>query len=125
MGSERNFAVHDSDPADIDVLVKLFDADFTRKDPVLACTRLLVSPVNAKQRLLDFIASAKSEVVVESMQLADDDVRDALAACKAGVDVRVLLADPGWIDAIAKAATFLAAHRSLPATCRSRGCTRT
>ena len=26
------------------------------------------------------------------------------------MNVRVLLADPGWIDANAKAATFLAAH---------------
>jgi phosphatidylserine/phosphatidylglycerophosphate/cardiolipin synthase-like enzyme len=111
MTLERNFVVRDADPADVDVLVKLFDADFARKDPDLTCTRLLVSPVNAKQRLLDFIATAKTEVVVESMQLADDDMRDALAARKAaGVDVRVLLADPGWITANTGAATFLAAH---------------
>jgi phosphatidylserine/phosphatidylglycerophosphate/cardiolipin synthase-like enzyme len=43
------------------------------------------------------------------MQLADSDVREALAARKAaGVDVRVLLADPYWIDANFTAATFLA-----------------
>jgi cardiolipin synthase A/B len=108
---ERNFVVRDADAADVDVLVRLFDADFARKDPDLTCTRLLVSPVNAKQRLLDFIASAKSDVLVESMQLADNDVRDALAARKAaGVMVRVLLADPRWITANADAATFLAAH---------------
>jgi phosphatidylserine/phosphatidylglycerophosphate/cardiolipin synthase-like enzyme len=111
MNKERNFVVRDADPADVDVLVKLFDADFARKDPDLTCTRLLVSPVNARQRLLDFIASAKTEVVVESMQLADDDIRDALAARKAaGAEVRVLLADPTWIDANAGAATFLASH---------------
>jgi phosphatidylserine/phosphatidylglycerophosphate/cardiolipin synthase-like enzyme len=111
MTMERNFVVRDADAADVDVLVKLFDADFARKDPDLTCTRLLVSPVNAKQRLLDFIASAKTDVLVESMQLADNDVRDALAARKAaGVVVRVLLADPGWITANADAATFLAAH---------------
>ena len=111
MNMERNYAVHDSDPADVDVLVKLFDADFARKAPELSCTRLLVSPVNAKQRLLDFVASAKTEIVVESMQLADDDMRNALAARRAaGVSVRVLLADTGWISANADAATFLAAH---------------
>lgn len=111
MNIERNFVVRDADPADVDVLVKLFDADFARKDPSLTCTRLLVAPVNAKQRLLDFIASAKTEVAVESMQLADSDVRDALAARKsAGVDVRVLLADPSWITANADAAAFLSAH---------------
>jgi phosphatidylserine/phosphatidylglycerophosphate/cardiolipin synthase-like enzyme len=111
MALERNFVVRDADPADVGVLVTLFDADFARKDPDLTCTRLLVSPVNAKQRLLDFIASAKTDVLVESMQLADNDVRDALAARKAaGVTVRVLLADPAWITANADAATFLAAH---------------
>ena len=94
MNMERNYAVHDTDPADVDVLVKLFDADFARKTPELTCTRLLVSPVNAKQRLLDFVASAKTEIVVESMQLADDEMRNALAARRAaGVSVRVLLAD--------------------------------
>lgn len=115
MNMERNYAVRDADPADLDVLVKLFDADFARKEPDLGCTRLLVSPVNAKQRLLDFIATAKKEVLVESMQLADQDVRSALAARKsAGADVRVLLADPSWIDANADAAAFLAT-KGIPA----------
>lgn len=108
MKMERNYAVHDSDAADVDALVKLFDADFGRKAPDLTCTRLLVSPVNAKQRMLDFIASAKTEILVESMQLADTDVRDALAKQKAaGVDVRVILADPSWITANTEAAAFL------------------
>jgi len=111
MKTERNYAVHDADAADVDALVKLFDADFARKVPDLTCTRLLVSPVNAKQRLLDFIATAQKEIVVESMQLADTDVREALAARKtAGVTVRVLLADPGWIAANAEAAAFLATN---------------
>ncbi|HSO37965.1 MAG TPA: phospholipase D-like domain-containing protein [Labilithrix sp.] len=111
MKMERNYAVRDADAADVDALVKLFDADFSRKVPDLTCTRLLVSPVNSKQRLLDFIATARKEIVVESMQLADTDVRDALAARKtAGVEVRVLLADPAWISANSDAATFLAAN---------------
>ena len=110
MAMERNYAVRDSDPADVDVLVKLFDADFARKAPDLTCTRLLVSPINSKQRLLDFIASAKKELAVESMQMADSDVRAALIARKAaGVDVRVILADPSWISANTQAATSLTA----------------
>lgn len=109
MTRERNFAVRNTDPADIDVLSKLFESDFARTAPDLSCTRLLVAPVNAKQRLLDFIASAKKDIAVESMQLGDKDIRDALAARKAaGVDVRALLADPNWIDANQGAATFLA-----------------
>lgn len=111
MNMERNFAARDTAPADVDVLVKLFDADIVRTTPDLSCTRLVVCPVNSRQRIVDLIASAQKEIVVESMQLADDDVKDALVARKqAGVDVRVLLADPGWIAAKLRAADFLAAH---------------
>ena len=111
MKVERNYAVHDSDPSDIASLVTLFDADFARKTPDLTCTRLLVSPVNSKQRLLDFLHAAKKEIVVESMQLADSDVRQALVERReAGVAVWVLLADPSWISANADAAAYLAQH---------------
>lgn len=108
---ERNFVATDRDPEDVAVLGALFDADYARKAPSLPCTRLLVAPVNAKQRILDLIASAKTSLVVESMQLADWDVRKAIGARKdAGVDVRVLLASPSWIDANADAATWLASR---------------
>jgi cardiolipin synthase A/B len=111
MAKARDVVVWDSDPADVDVLVSLFDADYARGEPDLDCTRLLVSPVNAKERLLDFIASAQKEVLVESMQLADRDVRAALADRKAhGVEVRALVADPTWIKPNAAAAAFLAEH---------------
>jgi phosphatidylserine/phosphatidylglycerophosphate/cardiolipin synthase-like enzyme len=105
---ERNFVAHLRDREDIDDLVALFDADWDRRAPDLACTRLLVSPVNAKARLLAFIAGAQRTLTVESMQLADDDVRAAIVARKqAGVDVRALLAAPSWIDANTAAATVL------------------
>ena len=108
LARERNYVVRDTDPSDVDVLGKLFEADFSRSAPDLSCTRLLVSPVNAKDRLLAFIASATTSIEVESMQLADFSVRSALAERKAaGVEVRVLLADPSWITANSDAATFL------------------
>lgn len=111
MTKERNFAVRDADPEDVAALVRLFDADFERRAPDLECTRLLVAPTNARERLLALIASARKEIVVESMQLADRDVRDALAERKAsGVSVRVLLASPSWIDANAEAGEFLRGH---------------
>jgi phosphatidylserine/phosphatidylglycerophosphate/cardiolipin synthase-like enzyme len=109
MRQERNFVAHDDDPQDIADLVALFDADWERSPPDLSCTRLLVSPVNARQRILALIRGASRSLLVESMQFADKDVRGAVAARKqAGVEVRVLLADPSWIDANQDAATFLA-----------------
>jgi cardiolipin synthase len=115
---ERNLAVRDTDPADVATIAKLFEADFTHVQPDLSCTRLLVAPVNARQRLLDFIGSAKKTLLVHSMQLGDTEVRAALAAKKAaGVEVRVILADPSWIDANASAAAFLA-QNGIPARWR-------
>lgn len=105
---ERNFVAVDRDPADLADLVALFDADWNRTAPALDCTRMIVSPINARQRILDLIASAESTLTIESMQFADTDVRAAVAdRISAGVDVRVLLADANWIDANASAATFL------------------
>jgi len=105
---ERNFVAHLVDRDDVDDLVALFDADWERRAPDLTCTRLLVSPVNAKARLLALIAGAQRSLLIESMQLADDDMRAAIVARKqAGVDVRALLAAPSWIDANSAAATLL------------------
>lgn len=111
MAKERNWVIRDEDPADLAVLSDLFDADWTHVSPDLSCTRLLVSPVNARARILELIDSATSTLDVESMQLADSEVRTAVVARHdAGVTVRVLLADPDWITSNADAATYLAAH---------------
>jgi phosphatidylserine/phosphatidylglycerophosphate/cardiolipin synthase-like enzyme len=108
MKSERNYAVIDDDPADVASLGSIFDADFARMTPDLSCTRLLVSPVNSKPRILTFIKSATKSLAVESMEFQDSDVRAAvLARAKAGVDVRVLLADTTFVTENASAQTFL------------------
>jgi len=97
---ERNFVARVTDPADLATLVALFDADWDRLSPALDCTRLLVSPVNARERLLALIDSATTTLTIESMQFADAEVRSHVAARQAaGVTVRVILADTAWIDA--------------------------
>lgn len=111
MAKERNYVVRDADPADLQVLVGLFDADWAHTSPDLSCTRLLVSPVNARERLLTLIESATSTLDIESMQFADTEVRAAVAARHdAGVTVRVILADPDWITSNTAAAQFLSDH---------------
>ncbi len=52
MLKERNFVVTDRDPWDMENLTSLFEADWNRLSPSLDCTRLLVSPINAKERIL-------------------------------------------------------------------------
>lgn len=105
---ERNFVATDRDPADLADLIALFDADWQGVAPPMGCTRLVVSPINARPRLLDLITGATTTLTIESMQFADPAVRAAVQArVAAGVQVRVLLADAGWITANASAATFL------------------
>lgn len=96
---ERNFAGTDRDPQDVADLGRLFDADWSMQSPDLSCTRLLVSPINSKDRIVSLIKGAQKSILVESMQLADYSVRTALVdRHKAGVDVRILVAAPSWID---------------------------
>ena len=106
---ERNFVVTLSDPHDVADLVALFDADWEHRAVDLTCTRLVIAPINARTRLLDLIRSAQRTLDIESMQLADTDVRAAIAErARAGVAVRAVLAPSSWIDANAQAAQFLA-----------------
>lgn len=108
IAKERNYLTLDTDPQDVHDLAALFDADWAQKDPDLACTRLVISPVNAKERILALIDSATKTLDVESMQFAETDVRDAVfARAKAGVKVRVLLANPSRLDANEKAGAAL------------------
>lgn len=111
----RDYVAHTTDPDDVAHLIHLFDTDWQRGAPSLPCTRLLVSPINARLRLLELIKSATSTLKIESMQFADTEVRDAVAdRKKAGVDVRVLMADPNWVDTNIEAAKFLS-NASIPA----------
>jgi phosphatidylserine/phosphatidylglycerophosphate/cardiolipin synthase-like enzyme len=105
---ERNFVATDTDPADVGDLNALFEADWANVDPTMTCTRMVVSPINARPRILDVIDSAQTTLTIESMQFADTNVRSAVAArVAAGVDVRVMIADIGFVSSNAEAATYL------------------
>ena len=105
---ERNFVATDSDPDDVGDLSNLFAADWGETDPAMSCTRMVVSPINSRSRVLDVINSATQTLTIESMQFADTQVRNAVAAkVAAGVNVRVMIADVGFVSANAAAATYL------------------
>lgn len=108
MMAERNYAVVDSDPQDVAVLGSLFAADWARQTLDVACTRLLVSPVNAQSRILALINAAKKSVYIESMEFGAGMWEAAvLAQFKAGLDVKVLLADAGFVSSNSGAYQFL------------------
>jgi phosphatidylserine/phosphatidylglycerophosphate/cardiolipin synthase-like enzyme len=96
--SERNYGMITRDPDDVADTKAIFEMDWAAgggeapKPADLACTRLVVSPNNAKQRLTDFIKSAKTKLDVEAMYIAEDGIQAAIVdAQKRGVAVRVIL----------------------------------
>ncbi len=112
--TERNYVVRDADADDVDTLVRVFDADWRSRRPNLRCTRLVLAPDNARERLLALIDGATETLDIESTELSDAAVRAAIAErAAAGVAVRVLLADAGWIEANGYAVAFLA-KRGIP-----------
>jgi phosphatidylserine/phosphatidylglycerophosphate/cardiolipin synthase-like enzyme len=70
----------------------MFDADWAGKSaPLLACDRLIVSPDNARARMMALIASAHHSIVIVDHKLADVGILDELVAAQArGVDIHLL-----------------------------------
>jgi len=95
---ERNYGFVDHDPDDAARIESVFESDWTTTsgaEPDLGCTRMAVSPVNSKQRILDHVASAQHTLEFEVLYLEDADVKAAILDRAAhGVAVRVLLSDP-------------------------------
>ncbi len=93
---ERNYGAVSRDPEDVADLAAIFDSDWTQQGFAnLDCTRLVVSPVNARQRVLELINSADDTLDLEVIYLSDSSVRTAvIAAHQRGATVRVILSDP-------------------------------
>ena len=93
MNDERNHGVVLQDPEDVFDARAIFDSDWTGEGfPDLGCTRLVVSPINARQRLLDHINRAENTLELELLYLSDATIRNAVEQRHAdGVAVRVLL----------------------------------
>jgi len=114
MDSERNYGMVDRDPEDVTDVAAIFDMDWAAgggEAPVpadLGCTRLVVSPNNSKQRVLELINGAKSKLDVEALYVSEDSVRNAIVDAKQrGVTVRVIL--EGSMDSAGSTGFFKAA----------------
>lgn len=89
----REFLAVDDGAADVTEAEAIFAADFANT-PYVPSGNLLVAPVNARDKLLALIQSAKTSVDVEGEELSDYKIVSALvAAQKSGVKVRVVLSD--------------------------------
>jgi len=111
MQTERNYGVVDHDVQDVADLSAIFERDWAGSGDIdQSCTRLIVSPLNARQRLTALISGAQQSLDMAIMYLSDNQIEDAvIARAQSGVAVRVLLAHPEWIDSNPATAAELSA----------------
>jgi phosphatidylserine/phosphatidylglycerophosphate/cardiolipin synthase-like enzyme len=95
-GGERNYGFIDRDADDVADLQAIYESDWTGgAEPDLSCTRLLVSPINSQQRVIDHVMTAQHTLDIEVLYLDHPDVRAAIVdRAQHGVAVRILLSDP-------------------------------
>jgi phosphatidylserine/phosphatidylglycerophosphate/cardiolipin synthase-like enzyme len=71
--------------------LRLFDADFNRKQYRSGTPRFIVSPENSRQRLSRFLHGARRQLLIYDAQVSDDQLVDVLTKrVKAGVDVKIM-----------------------------------
>ena len=91
MEKSRSFGVVTRNKKLVNEAIKLFEADFDRHPYKAADERLIVSPVNARERLTAFIKGARRQLLIYDPQLTDDAMLRLLTRkIAAGVAVRII-----------------------------------
>jgi phosphatidylserine/phosphatidylglycerophosphate/cardiolipin synthase-like enzyme len=87
----RSFGIATEDPAVVAEAVSLFEADAAQRRTPPPMERLVVSPINARQILTDFIRGAKRQLLIYDGKLNDVSVIRLLRVqARAGVEIKVI-----------------------------------
>lgn len=87
----RSFAIVTQDKKLVAEAVKLFECDAKRLTYEAGNDDFVVSPVNAREQLTDFIKGAKKQLLMYEMKISDQDfVKLLTEKISQGVDVRVI-----------------------------------
>lgn len=87
----RSFGLSTVNRKIVAAITRVIDADHNRLPPVISSPRLVVSPENARQQLMDFIEKARRELLIYDTSVTDDQVIALLIKrAAAGVRVRIL-----------------------------------
>jgi cardiolipin synthase A/B len=87
----RSFAAVITNPALVAEAVKLFECDVHRVPYKNTNDALVVSPINARKQLTEFIEGAKKQLLMYEMKISDPDfIKLLLRKVGEGVDVRIL-----------------------------------
>jgi phosphatidylserine/phosphatidylglycerophosphate/cardiolipin synthase-like enzyme len=71
--------------------VKLFEADTARQPYTAGLDSFIVSPVNARKQLVDFLSGARKQLLIYDNQLADMQmIRLLRSRAKAGVEIKII-----------------------------------
>lgn len=90
----REYVIEDWSPSDVAEFVKMFKADYVHQSYVPQDQDLIVSPNNARARILGVMKSAKKELFIAVEVAADPAVTELIRQKSAeGVRVRALLGD--------------------------------
>lgn len=89
--NERNFALIIDDPSMVDEIENVFHADATHSTAVMKNPNLVWSPNSSRDKLLNFIHTAKSSIQIYAQDISDYKTIGALAdAARHGITVDVL-----------------------------------
>lgn len=104
--ANREYLVEDDDPVDVAEAEALFEADFSGQPGV--ASKLLVAPLNARERLTALINFATTTLDVEAETLSDVPIVAALQAAKGrGVAVRIVVSDQNYSQGMQMAIGFI------------------
>jgi cardiolipin synthase len=93
--NNREYDIVDSNPQDVQTIAAIFQADWNRSSVQINDPNLIVSPVNSRSDLTALINSARSTILIESEEMNDSSIEQALAnAVTHGVKVDVILPAP-------------------------------
>src|SRR5260370_36756510 len=81
----RTFGVVTRNRELVQEAARLFECDTKRQPYKARCDELVVSPANARQRLLAFVNGAKTELLLYDLDLADKEFIRALQGGSDGV----------------------------------------
>jgi phosphatidylserine/phosphatidylglycerophosphate/cardiolipin synthase-like enzyme len=91
MERSRSFGIITTNKKHVEEAVKLFDADASRHAYTAGSATFIVSPVNARKRLTEFVKSAKKELLIYDPEISDPAiVRTLEARARAGVSIRII-----------------------------------
>jgi phosphatidylserine/phosphatidylglycerophosphate/cardiolipin synthase-like enzyme len=114
LSTRRDFGLVDEDPANVEFVRGLFDADWERRSLGTIPPGFAVSPDNANEVLLDLVASAKQRLDVYAEKLLPSPLLDAiLDAARRNVRVRILAAPLDTSERVADALRQAAAGGQL------------